>query len=111
MSHDIFKIIVAKDFTDSPGGRVPIEGPHSGEEFRDNILIPALHKHSGIIFIDLDNTDGFGSSFLEEAFGGLIRKGFKADEVLARLKFKSEDDDSLIDELIGYIHDANNRLK
>jgi len=110
MSNDVLKIAVAKDFSDSTGGRVPMEGPNSGEEFRDNLLIPALNNHSGKIFIDLDGTDGYGSSFLEESFGGLIRKGFKADDLLNRFIFKSEEDDSYIDEVIRYIKEAQDLL-
>jgi hypothetical protein len=53
------------------------DGGYSGEWFRDDILAPALREaaaNSEILTIVLDGTSGYGSSFLEEAFGGLIRR-------------------------------------
>jgi hypothetical protein len=50
----------------------------------------------------LDGARGYGSSFLEEAFGGLIRVGFSADNVLSRFELKSQDE-SLVEEIKGYI--------
>jgi hypothetical protein len=53
------------------------EGQYSGEEFRNSVLQPKFEyaKNEGIkIKIDLDGTFGYGTSFLEEVFGGLARK-------------------------------------
>lgn len=111
MNNDVLNIVIARDFAKSTGGRVPMEGPNSGQEFRDNLLIPALREHPGKIFIDLDGTDGYGSSFLEESFGGLIRKGFDAEDILQRIKFKSDEDDSYVVEIIQYINEAQQRLR
>lgn len=61
----------------SPGGRFVSDGPYSGEWFRDEILIPALLsavQERDRLEVELDGTSGYGSSFLEECFGGLIRK-------------------------------------
>jgi hypothetical protein len=66
-------INIATDFSDVPGGRFTTDGPFNGEDFRDKLLAPALRIHGGAIVI-FDGTEGFGSSFLEEAFGGLVRK-------------------------------------
>lgn len=67
------KIIdISRDFSRVPAGRHREDGDHSGEEFREVLLAPALREFSSVQVI-LDNTEGFGSSFLEEAFGGLIR--------------------------------------
>lgn len=103
--HEI-KISVLKDFSESPGGRIPEEGPYSGQEFREKILLPALNSSAKKIFIDLDGTDGYGSSFLEEAFGGLVRAGYSPEDLIGRIEFKSEDDDSVSDEIILYIKQA-----
>jgi hypothetical protein len=65
------------DFAPSPGGRYIADGAFSGEWFRDDILVPALRaaiEASTVLRVELDGTSGYGSSFLEEAFGGLIRK-------------------------------------
>lgn len=110
MKNQEIKISVAKDFSDSPGGRIPKEGPNSGQEFRTDFLIPALTQSDAEIFIDLDGTDGYGSSFLEESFGGLIRLGFDGNLILSRLNFKSEDDESVIEEIKQYIKEAMSRL-
>jgi hypothetical protein len=40
----------------------------------------------------IDGTEGFGSSFLEEAFGGLVRvEGYKAESLKNRLRIIAED--------------------
>lgn len=68
------KIInIAADFSRTPGGRYRTDGPASGEEFRESVLIPALEENNSIV-IELDGTRGYPSSFLEEAFGGLVRR-------------------------------------
>jgi len=80
-------ISIAKDFSTTPAGRHAKFHPASGEAFRDSILLPALRQ--GVVTVDLDGTAGYGSSFLEEAFGGLIRNGLAAETVRQRLKLKS----------------------
>jgi hypothetical protein len=64
------------DYAPSPGGRYASDGDFSGEWFRDDILVPALTAaidRSEVLIVELAGTSGYGSSFLEEAFGGLIR--------------------------------------
>lgn len=81
-------ISIASDFSPFPAGRYRTDGPFPGEVFREDILAPALRQH-GEVTVDLDGTNGFGSSFLEEAFGGLVRKGFSLDLLKKRLHIKS----------------------
>ncbi|MGI5066138.1 STAS-like domain-containing protein [Treponema putidum] len=52
-------------------------GPDSGEEFRDKHLIPWLEKNKTTIDLNVDFTGTivYTPSFLEESFGGAIRKG------------------------------------
>tara|TARA_R100000935_G_C2818782_1_gene158635 strand:- start:86 stop:472 length:387 start_codon:yes stop_codon:yes gene_type:complete len=67
------------DFTEYPGPRYKEQGPDSGEEFYDKILKPYFTKilkdcndnTKYILQINLDNTAGYASSFLDEAFGNL----------------------------------------
>lgn len=79
------------DYARSPGGRFVADGLFSGEWFRDDVLRPALAAaiaEGGKLEVELDDTSGYGSSFLEEAFGGLIRKRlFPADVVRRSLVF------------------------
>jgi STAS-like domain of unknown function (DUF4325) len=83
-----FELSVAKDFSPSPAGRYIEDGPFPGAVFRDNMLVPAL-KSNDQVTVNLDGTDGYGSSFLEEAFGGLIRLGFSEKDLIERLKIES----------------------
>lgn len=94
---------IATQFSEFPAGRYPEDGPDNGERFREELLVPMLASTERLT-VDLDGTDGYGSSFLEEAFGGLVRlRGYTPKELRARLHFIAEEDDSLIDEIWGYI--------
>ena len=80
------EIAIAKDFSIAPAGRYLTDGNYSGERFRDEILYPSLQENDAVI-VNLDGTLGYGSSFLEEAFGGLIReKKMTLDVVRQKLK-------------------------
>lgn len=96
---------VARDFSRSPGGRFPTDGPFCGEIFRNTILIPALKEHVKVS-VELDGVFGYGSSFLEEAFGGLVRSGFEEKQLRDQLMLLS-DDPSYVEEIWQYIADAN----
>lgn len=99
-------IKIASEFSDEPFGRYPVDGDDNGERFRNEYLIPGLESHD-IVLVDFDGAEGYGSSFLEESFGGLVRKcGYAAADLLKRIKFKSEEDESLIEEVTGYITSA-----
>ena len=56
--------------------------------------------------VDLDGTIGYGTSWLEEVFGGLARK-FGVKRVMDKLLFKSEEEPYLIEDILGYIEDAD----
>lgn len=102
-------IKIAKDFSNTPGGRYIKEGPNSGEKFRNDILekkyIEAKEKNESIM-VDLDDCYGCPTSFLEEAFGGLARL-YPKDNVLKIITIKSDDQPSLIERVKQYIIDAN----
>lgn len=100
-------INIERDFSRYPAGRYEGDGPYSGQAFRDKFLVPVLTKKSEKVLIELDGARGYGSSFLEEAFGGLVRAGFSADDVFNLIELKSEDN-SLIEEIKGYIMEQSN---
>ncbi|MGI6854354.1 STAS-like domain-containing protein [Mesorhizobium sp. 1B3] len=82
-------ISIARDYTTYPGPRYAADGPFSGETFRDTILARALQEaitSGGVVTVVLDDVAGYGSSFLEEAFGGLIRKGFDRSQIKRHLR-------------------------
>lgn len=63
---------VAKNFSDIPYGRDINDGPDNGKRFREEHLTPHL-KQNKIVVIEMSEAMGYGSSFLDEAFGGLVR--------------------------------------
>jgi len=84
-------ITIASDFSKHPAGRYKTDGPFSGELFREAVLGPAL-KSPEVVVVVLDGTAGYGSSFLEEAFGGLIRNGhLSPHDAKARLRIVAND--------------------
>lgn len=95
-------IDIAADFTRFPAGRYRSDGPFSGERFREDLLVPAMAGGRPVV-IKLDGAMGFGSSFLEEAFGGLVRAGYFSAEDALRLITIDTRDQSLIDEIHEYI--------
>lgn len=107
-SNKSHQISIANDFSTEPLGRFPSDSDTNGTLFRENFLVPALSKYD-FIQVNLDSTEGYGSSFLEEAFGGLVRKhDLASSELLRRITFISNDDPTLISEIQKYINDADN---
>lgn len=99
------KLVIATAFSETPGGRTPKEGEFSGEEFRDNILEPAYKEsvtNNEKLTIDFDGCYGFGTSFLEEAFGGLVRK-YRYLGVMNNLILISNDDETILVNVPKYI--------
>lgn len=102
-------IIIAKDFSDTVGGRYRAEGDYSGEQFREELLEPKVKEaisNNEKLLIDFDGGYGYPTSFLEESFGGLIRIGFESTVILNLLILKSEDNPKIIDRVKNYILEA-----
>lgn len=98
-------VINLRNFSLYPGPRFSRLGPDSGEEFRDQVLIPALRLGEPIA-VCLDGVIGApGSSFLDEAFAGLIRCGIDP-EIVRSIEILATEDPALKEETIGYIEDA-----
>ena len=79
-------IDVARDFSSQPGARHVSDGPHSGQEFRVHHLEPAL-EGGNYVWVDLDGGVGFAECWLDEAFGGLVRKYGRS--VVKRIEIES----------------------
>jgi hypothetical protein len=80
-------IDVGKDFSRTPGGRYISDGPYSGQLFRQRLLLPALRAavaKNDRVTVVLDGPRGYLSSFIEEAFGGLVRQERFTHDVLKR---------------------------
>lgn len=87
-------LVIGEHFSDDPAGRYYTDGDGNGEEFREEILKPIFHSTNSLT-INIDkNVEGYGSSFLVEAFGGLVKHGyFKNKELLNKLSIEYDDPD------------------
>lgn len=103
----MINISVAKDFSKKPFGRYVTDGKWSGERFRKEILYPAFQLNTDEkISVSLNDIPrGFGSSFLEEAFGGLVRDGIPKEVLIEKLVILSDEEDYII-EIKEYIEKA-----
>lgn len=104
----MIKIKISDDFSKTPGGRYINEGEFSGEEFRDTILISKYKEaidNNEKLLIDFDGCYGFPTSFLEETFGGIVRKvgNKKIKDILIIV---SNDRPNLKDKVLNYIDNA-----
>lgn len=107
------EINVVKEYTDKPGARYESQGSNSGEKFRDEILYPkfieAIEKDETLT-VNLDGGYGYGSSFLEETFGGLVRRLKKENNEnykrVNEIVIISNDNKSWIEKIQGYIKEA-----
>ena len=99
-------IKMGRDFSPCPGGRSRDDGPWCAEAFREDTLRPALAEED-VVVLHLDCAEGYGSSFLSEAFGGLVRSGdFTAEQLHRKLRLESHDA-ILVREIWSYIDDAD----
>jgi hypothetical protein len=80
------KIDIGRDFSKYPGGRYAKNGPHSGQEFRDKMLVPALRDHE-VVIVELGSAEGYSGSF-----GGLIRAGYSEDVLRQKLRLTGEEE-------------------
>lgn len=103
---------IAKEYSQIPGPRYVREGKFSGEDFRNTVLLPLINKakqQNDKITIILDGGYGYPTSFLEEAFGGVIR-ATNDRSILGLLEFVSVEEPALIDEIKLYMLEAVNLL-
>lgn len=102
---------ISREFSETPGPRSRDEGEFSGEQFLEELLQPrfeAAVRDGCTLNIDLDGTEGYATSFLEAAFGGLARK-YEPAQVLSVLHFKCNDEPYLIAEIEKYIREARGK--
>ncbi|SFJ86875.1 protein of unknown function [Candidatus Pantoea symbiotica] len=110
------KVIKVSEKFPYPGPRFIKLGPQSGEAFK-MYLYKQLKDIYGETFndnlnykvtINLDQTIGYGSSFLEEGFGGLIRMGVPFN-IVNNIHIISNEEPELIGEIKEYIEDEKNK--
>ncbi len=101
-------INIALDYSKTPGGRYKNEGRYSGEEFRETMLKPryeTAQRDGERLEIILDGGYGYGSSFLEEAFGGLVREIPNLD--ISIFDIVSDEEPQLVNDIMDYMKNAN----
>lgn len=101
-------ISIARQFSRTPGPRCRDEGEWSGEQFRDELLEPAFLKGRETkqrVRVDLDGVFGYGTSFLEEVFGGLARK-YPPEDVEKWVYVVSVEEPYLVEDVSDYIRQA-----
>lgn len=82
-------IFIGAQFSDDPSGRFYTDGDGSGEEFREEVLLPLLEKEDKLVINISKDVEGYGSSFLSEAFGGLVKYGYYcADKALSKIEIQ-----------------------
>lgn len=85
------------------------DGPYPGEAFRDNLLLPAIQANDKVI-VDMNGTELAGSSFLEEAFGGMVRMGMSEAVLKKKMELRSSRSSDPI-RIWRYIHEEDQRQK
>ncbi|WP_313772595.1 STAS-like domain-containing protein [Enterobacter huaxiensis] len=77
---------IGEKFSQTPSGRFYTDMTESsGEQFREEVLLPLLNSLDANQKIDIildDNVEGYGSSFLVEGFAGVIKYGYMTKEQL-----------------------------
>lgn len=107
----MIKIKISDDFSDIPGGRYIAEGDYSGELFRESVLLKKYTEaveQGTSLEIDFDGCYGFGTSFLEEAFGGMVRIHHKHG-MLKRMRIVSTEDETIPGNIRKYVKEAEEK--
>lgn len=105
-------INIAQEYSKTPGGRFIKEGCYSGEDFREKMLIPKYelaYNQNEHLRVILDGGYGYGSSFLEEAFGGLVRKNKDID--ISIIEIISDEEPQLVLDVKKYMTDAKAKTR
>ena len=105
-------LIIATEFSDTPGARDREDGDFSGQEFLEDFLQTRFEKavkEKYILLIDLDGIWGWPSSFISGSFGKLSMT-VGPDIILLHLNFKSSKRPSRIEKVLNEIKNPTNRL-
>lgn len=97
-------------YTDTPIGRNTLDGPKNGAHYRDNYVIPEFDNYQ-IVKLDFTKTMGTTPSFLEEIFGGIIRKKVMSPQELINRTDVIYKYESVRRNVIKYINEAAEKLK
>lgn len=105
---------VAWKFSPFLDNRLRVDGECSGEEFREDVLVPKLQEatSSRPVVLNFDGVEGVSDSWIEEVFGGLVSvNSLTAAELRRHLRFNSEGAHTHIAEGAWERIDAANSVK
>jgi hypothetical protein len=87
----VSRLVIAEEFSATPKGRTPNDGPDSGLRFRQQYLAPRLKAAtpSDRLEVVLDGVITLDPEFIEEAFVGLVRDdGFTLEQVTSIMSIR-----------------------
>mgnify|MGYP003604053199 CR=1 FL=1 len=96
-------LIKVTDFTEYPDVRYKEQDENSGEQYYYDVIKPNFTKalsENKILVVDLDNTAGYASSFLDEAFGNLVYD-FDFEKIKPHLKIISTQEPDWIEIILN----------
>jgi hypothetical protein len=99
---------ISSDFSETPGARYYSDGQDSGQEFYERVFRHAFKEaldDKATLTIDLDGTEGYATSFLDEAFMRLSKE-FGKKTVLSHIEIVSIEEPDWIEEIKSYIEDV-----
>jgi hypothetical protein len=102
-------VLRVTQYTRTPGGRYPSDGPFPGSVFLSDYLEPAFLQavNSGCsLIVDLDGVASYASSFLDEAFGGLASR-YGSARVKETVRIRSVDEPYLEEDIWIYVDEAS----
>jgi len=101
---------VAKEFATAPGGAYRKDGDKSGEELREDYLVPLLEAHpNDTLVIELDGIIGMGHATVREAFGGLV--GHFGKGIIDRIEFAPTKHTHVVELAKEYMEEAKEALE
>ncbi|TCJ12180.1 DUF4325 domain-containing protein [Flaviaesturariibacter flavus] len=105
---------ISTDFSPFPGARYLSDGEESGQKFYEERLKQAFQDaiaNGEKLTVDLDDTAGYASSFLDESFGRLA-EDFTVATVLKNIEIISNDEPDWKEKILtDYIPNAPKRKK
>lgn len=99
------ELSISRDFSKNPLLRYCSLSESSGEEFYHNVLNPAFkecYKKNEHLIVNLDYTEGYAPSFLDESFGNLVYD-FGLKVVTDLLEIVSNEEPFWKDSIDGYL--------
>lgn len=94
-------LIRVVDFAKTPGARYRTDGDNSAQEFFEDIVKGIADKvfadAKGKLFLDLDYTTGYASSFVSELAHLMVENYGKVKKVKKRITVKSDEDPGQIE--------------